>query len=208
LNFALATAYMVKKDFEQSIGYFFNILEMNPRHSQTLFGISLSLFKLEKYKEALTNIRKAISFLSPTDEKFSYICVRGLCYKELYEVEEATKDFDYMRTFDTPKTLLEIYKENNTKPELLKPCVRHKDTPHILLSKEFYIEEEGWIHDKLDKASRVIKRVSFFKRFSSIHIKAYIGYMSVKTYKPNKMIIIPKDYACVVMGGTLIMKKF
>jgi tetratricopeptide (TPR) repeat protein len=206
VNFALATAYMIKKDYEQSIGYFLNILEVNPQHTQTIFGLSLSLFKLEKYKEALTNITKAIELLAPTDEIYSYVCVRGLCYKELNNLEKATEDFDYLRSFDTPKTLLDINNENSTKTEVI--CIRHEDTPHILLSQEFYIEGEGWIHDKLDKASRVIKRVAFFKRFSDIHLKAYIGYMSIKTYQANQLVIVPKNHACIVMGGTLIMKKF
>ena len=51
---------MMKKEYEEAIGYFTHILEANPTHANTLFCLSLSLFKLGRYESALENIDKGI----------------------------------------------------------------------------------------------------------------------------------------------------
>ena len=199
---------MVKKEYTIAIEYFHRIWENNSRHPQTLFGLSLSLFKLERYEEALKEIEKAIKVLTSGDDKFSYVCIRGLCHKELDNRELASKDFKFLKSFERVRTLTEEYSENLTRPEHLNLHIRDTENPHVLLTKDFYVEGEGWKHDFLDEASKMVKQVSFFKRFASIHIKAYMGFMTVKTYNAHELVFVPKDTAWVLMGGFMKLQKF
>jgi tetratricopeptide (TPR) repeat protein len=69
---------MIIKEYKEAVKYFNKILKMSISHPQTYFGISLSLFKLEKYPDALKHINKGIELLQEHDDPYSYICVRGL----------------------------------------------------------------------------------------------------------------------------------
>lgn len=81
---------------------------------------------------------------------------------------------------------------------------RDANNAHVMLSKEFYELGNGWRLDKIDEASQVIRNLgAFFKRFSSILIKAYLAHFEVKTFKANRLIMIPKDHAVVLAGGFL-----
>jgi len=188
--------------------YFDKILNSNQKHPQTFFGLSLSLFKLERYQDALVDIQAAIALLPSDNNAYSYIWIRGLCYKELAQYDLATKDFEYLKSFDKAKTLKEIHAENFSKPEFINTCIRDKENPHKLITDDMYIENDGWKHGYLEKSSRVIRRVSFFRRFSTMTIRSYLGYMTIKTFSAQQIVFIPKDTACIVMGGAMKLQKF
>ena len=168
----------------------------------------MCLFKIEKYSDALESINRAIETLEQIEDNFAYIWVRGLWYKELDMFELATKDYLYLKSFESPKTLEKWYDENFTNKATLDIIVNNKSSPHVLLTKDFYVEGDGWKHDKLDKASKLINRIPFFKRLTAIHIKAYLWYFEVKTFQANKPIYVPKDMAWVVIGGWMRYFKF
>ena len=83
-----------------------------------------------------------------------------------------------------------------------------EDTKYFLLSEEFYELGNGWKMNKVDEASKLLRRWGFFKRFSSIFLKAYLCHFEVKTFDKNKLIIIPKDTAVVLIGGFMRLIKF
>lgn len=120
----------------------------------------------------------------------------------------ATKDYLYLKSFEKPKTIAECCTENLSDKESLNVIVTNRSFPYFLLTNEFYIKDDGWRHDKLDQASTLIKRISIFKRLTTIHIKAYLCYFTVKTFKANKPIYVPVDTACVVVGGIMRHFKF
>ena len=47
-----------------------------------------------------------------------------------------------------------------------------------------------------------------FKMSLSLHVKAYLNYMKLTTYKAQELIILPKDTALIVLGGVIKMQKF
>ncbi|CAI2379240.1 unnamed protein product [Moneuplotes crassus] len=146
--------------------------------------------------------------LPQNSEIYSWICLRGMCYKQLGIHENAKTDLEYLKSFSPVKTLDELLDENRYCPSYKEIYIRDKKAPHVLLTKDFYIEGDGWRNDGIPEAVEVLREVTFFSKFCYLDIKAYISKMWVKTYEAQQLILVPNDTACIVMGGYMKFHKF
>jgi tetratricopeptide (TPR) repeat protein len=94
VNYNLGSLEFQRKNYEKAVQHFQQARLRDPEHAPTLRGLGHSLFKLKKYKEALTFIRKAID-LAPDDKESFYTLAE--CYFEANQTEQAQKIFARLR---------------------------------------------------------------------------------------------------------------
>ena len=94
VNYNLGSLEFQRKNFEKAIQHFQKARLRDPEHVPTLRGLGHSLFKIKKYKDALTFIRRAID-LAPDDKESLYTLAE--CYYEANQTDQALKFFSHLR---------------------------------------------------------------------------------------------------------------
>jgi tetratricopeptide (TPR) repeat protein len=76
------------------------VIDITPKHADSLYGLALSNFKLTRYSTAIPYIEKAIEYWTANEsltkiEQMIYF--RGLCYKKTGDKVKCQKDYESLR---------------------------------------------------------------------------------------------------------------
>jgi tetratricopeptide (TPR) repeat protein len=94
VNFNLGALEFQRKNYDKAAQLLQQARIQNPEHSGCLRILGHTFFKLKKYREAMSFIRKAID-LAPDDKESLYTLAE--CYREANQIEQALKIFSHLR---------------------------------------------------------------------------------------------------------------
>jgi tetratricopeptide (TPR) repeat protein len=93
-NYNLGNIEFQRKNYEKAIQHYQQARLKDPEYAPLLRGLGHSLFRIKKYKEAMSFIRKAMD-LAPDDKESFYTLAE--CYYEANQTEQALKIFAHLR---------------------------------------------------------------------------------------------------------------
>ncbi|MBN1646756.1 MAG: tetratricopeptide repeat protein [Spirochaetales bacterium] len=94
VNYNLGYLEYIRKNYEKSAGLLSVAVKDKPEHVPSLKYFGLSLFKLKRYQEAISILRKTLD-LEPDDKESLFIMAQ--CYFNLGQSEKAIKIFSHLR---------------------------------------------------------------------------------------------------------------
>jgi tetratricopeptide (TPR) repeat protein len=94
VNFNLGVLEFQRNNYEKAIPIFQQARAQDPEHAATLRYLGHAFFKIRKYKDAMSFIRKAID-MAPEDKESLYTLAE--CYLEAGQTDQATKIFSHLR---------------------------------------------------------------------------------------------------------------
>ncbi|MDR3338385.1 MAG: tetratricopeptide repeat protein [Treponema sp.] len=94
LNFNLGSLEFQRKNYDKAVPLLQQARLQDPEHPGCLRILGHSFFKMKKYKEAMSYIRKAMD-LAPGDKESLYTLAE--CYHEANQIEQALKIFSHLR---------------------------------------------------------------------------------------------------------------
>ncbi len=94
LNFSLGYLEYIRQDSEKAAGFLSRANTLQPDHAMTHKYLGQSLFKMKKYKEGLSLLRRALN--SEPDDKEALFTM-AQCYYELGQNDHALKIFLHLR---------------------------------------------------------------------------------------------------------------
>jgi len=147
---------------------------------EAFYGLSLCLFKLNKFIEALHNVEHAISLSKEQHKHYKYL--RAICCKYLGRFEEAE----------------EIYIE-------LFPFKKGKCKVNCKLLNKYYIAGDGWKVDKLHEIITILEDTPFFNRFNASELEQIIKMMKVKDFSENNLMFLNKEEVTVILQGHIML---
>ncbi len=98
LNFSLGYLEYTRQDYEKAAGYLSKANTIQADHAMTQKYLGQSLFKMKKYKEALSLLRRTLN--SEPDDKEALFTM-AQCYYELGQNDQALKIFLHLRPHPT-----------------------------------------------------------------------------------------------------------
>jgi len=94
-NYNLGYLEFQKRQYEKAIFHLRLAGRQNTEHAMTLRYLGHSLFKVKNYKEALSNLKRAVD-LQPDDKESLF--AMGECFHEIGQEEQAIRLFTHLRT--------------------------------------------------------------------------------------------------------------
>jgi tetratricopeptide (TPR) repeat protein len=94
VNYNLGILEFERKNYEKAIQLFQQVRTQDPEYAPALRYLGHAFFKIKKYKDAMSFIRKAID-MAPEDKESLYTLAE--CYLEANQIDQASKIFSHLR---------------------------------------------------------------------------------------------------------------